>query len=469
MCTAVNCETLKPARALRILQVSTSDIGGGAERIGWQLFQAYRKRGFPSWIAVGIKRSNDSDVFIIPNDAHQNGLTRLLLQAVDRVARFRSPGLRQALRRGAELLSKPGRFAAYRRGEEDFDFPGTPFILDLPPQRPDILHCHNLHRNYFDLRALPGLSAQVPIVLTLHDAWLLSGHCAHSFDCVRWQTGCGVCPDLTIHPPIKRDATAFNWRRKRDIYARSRFYVAAPSRWLMDKVAGSMLAPAMVESRVIPNGMDLSVFCPPRDRQAVRAELGIPPDTPLLLFVASGIRNNIWKDFQTLRAVVGQVSERLDGRDVLFLALGEDAPSERVGSAWVRFIPYQESPEKVAHYYQAADVYVHAARVDTFPNTVIEALACGVPVVATAVGGIPEQIRSLEAIPAYGADEATGILVRADDAEAMTAAVVRLLTDEPLRRQLGNNAARDARQRFDLERQVDAYLEWYREIVSNMK
>jgi hypothetical protein len=47
---------------------------------------------------------------------------------------------------------------------------------------------------------------------------------------------------------------------------------------------------------------------------------------------------------------------------VLFLALGEDAPAERIGQAEVRFVPYQKDPHLVARYYQAADVYVHAAR-----------------------------------------------------------------------------------------------------------
>lgn len=109
----------------------------------------------------------------------------------------------------------------------------------------------------------------------------------------------------------------------------------------------------------------------------------------------------------------------------------------------------------VASYYQAADVYVHAARADTFPNTVLEALACGTPVEATAVGGIPEQIE----------DGRTGLLVPAGDAEGMAQAICALLCDEELRTHMSRRPADAGRGRFDPRRQVDAHLAWYREIL----
>jgi glycosyltransferase involved in cell wall biosynthesis len=135
-------------------------------------------------------------------------------------------------------------------------------------------------------------------------------------------------------------------------------------------------------------------------------------------------------------------------------------------------VPFETRPQTAAAYYQAADVYIHAAKVDTFPNTVLEALACGTPVIATEVGGIPEQIRALEGLscrtpgaPRHGATEATGVLVGRGDAEGMAAGLERLLSDLPLRRRLGQNARRDAEQRFGLARQVDAYLRWYQELL----
>ncbi len=454
---------------LHILQVSPADVAGGAEKVAWNLFRAYRARGHHSWLAVGRRHFPDPDVFPFPDP---DGAWFQFWRWAHR--RLQAPGESvqgaRLLGRLARRLAEPGRFLDERLGREDFHFPGSRALLQIAPEHPDIVHCHNLHDAYFDLRTLRWLSQQVPVVLTLHDAWLLSGHCAHSFGCERWKAGCGRCPDLAVYPAIRRDATASNWRRKQRIYARSRLFVATPCQWLMRKVEQSMLNPALVEGRVIPYGLDLSLFHP-GDRRGARAALKLPGEAAVLLFIAHRIRSNPWKDYDTLRRAVLRVSERLPCQGIVFVALGEEAPAEQIGQAEVRFVRFEKDHAKVAAFYQAADVYLHAARADTFPNTVLEALACGVPVVATAVGGIPEQVKGLGATarcagePAWGPGSATGILVPSADAEAMAEAILTLLTDSELRLRLGENAARDAAVRFDLQTQVERYLSWYAEIL----
>jgi glycosyltransferase involved in cell wall biosynthesis len=220
----------------------------------------------------------------------------------------------------------------------------------------------------------------------------------------------------------------------------------------MDKVNQSILKPGIVTSRVIPNGVNLNIFHPANQGDA-RFELGLPTDAKILLFTAYGIKKNIWKDYKTLQSTLIKIGST--GMKVLCLALGERAPPEHFGGVEIRFVPYIGDPEKVARYYIAADLYIHPARTETFPNTILEALACGTPVVASAVGGIPEQIL----------EGKTGFLVPSGDAQLMAKRIIQLLEDDAYRQQLGRQAADDAARRFGLERMVDEYLQVYREFL----
>jgi glycosyltransferase involved in cell wall biosynthesis len=270
-----------------ILQVSTYDIAGGAEKVAWNLLRYSRLYGYDSWLVVGYKHSENAYVIPMKNDRYRNIVARIGIASGNILSPLvgKIPGARY-LRYGLYGIGQIRRFVEIHQGHEDFDFPATERILELTKERPEIIHCHNLHGNYFDLRILPWLSHQVPVIITLHDAWLLSGHCAHSFNCERWKIGCGNCPDLTIYPKVKRDATAFNFKRKQEIYGKSRLYIVTPSQWLMNKVKQSILVPAIVEANVIPNGVDLSIFHP-GNKQVIRTKLGISQSAKMLLFATA--------------------------------------------------------------------------------------------------------------------------------------------------------------------------------------
>ena len=405
---------------MRILQISTADRGGGAEAVALSLHRGLRARGHEAWLAVGYRRTDEEGVVEIGGSGS----------------------------RRRRALTDPGVLLDVARGREDFRFPASRRVLDLVPVTPDVVHVHNLHGGYFDLRALPDLARRASLVATLHDAWLLTGHCAHPLDSDGWLRGCGNCPHLDTYPALHRDGTAFNLARKRSIYEGLELAVVTPSRRLMDMVERSILAPAVVRREVIPNGVDLERFAP-GDRARARRELSVAPDVPLLVFAAQGGRANEFKDFPTLRAALARLES-----PVVAVALGDPtADEDRVGQARLRAVG-SVPPEDVARWLQAADLYVHPSRADTFPNGVLEALACGTPVVASRVGGIPEQVRN-----------ETGILVEPGDPAALAAAIESLLADPSRRERMSAAAAEDARARFSVDRQIDAYLALHVELA----
>lgn len=417
---------------MNILQLAPHDSRGGASRIAWYLFEEARKRGVTSLFGVGRKALADCGIRQI--DHAVGGLD--------------------------ELVARVRRRFDVAMGRENFNYPGTLRIPEMFDTDVDLVHAHNLQGRYFDLRTLPGLSREYPFLVTLHDTWMLAGHCAYFIECERWRDGCGACPDLNRSPAIQRDATRYNWRRKERIYAQSRLFVATPSQWLMDQAKASMLAPAIRIARVIHNGVNQDVFCP-GDGMRVRRELDIADEAIVLLYVvASQLKDNAYKDYDTIAAALEEIRSGLPSdQKVVFLGLGSEAPTEIHGNLEMRFLPYQTNLDAVASIYRAADLYLHAARADTFPNAVLEALACGTPVVATNVGGIGEQVDMPN----------TGLLVQAGSGDAMARGVLDLLNNPDKRRDMSRSAADDARKRFTLDRMVDDYVEFYKQILSELE
>jgi glycosyltransferase involved in cell wall biosynthesis len=394
-----------------VLQVNSSDVGGGAEVVALSLHRAYRAGGHDATLAVGLARSGEHGVVQIGDGRS----------------------------RRSRALRDPGVLVDVARGREDFRFPASHGVLELAPSSPEVLHLHNLHGGYFDLRVLPELSARQPTVVTMHDEWLYTGHCAYTLDSERWLTGCGSCPHLDSYPALRVDGTAENWRRKAALHERSRLHVVCPSEWLRERAQRSMLAPAIASARVIPNGIDVELFAPePRGER----------DEPVVVFAAQGARTNPYKDFATLRGALALLRDR----PLLAIALGEASPEERIGEVTLRSEPFR-ARDDVANRLRGADVYVHATRADNHPLAVLEALASGVPVIASRVGGIPEQLT----------DE-TGVLFEAGDPQSLAAAISGLLDDPDRRARMGAAAVADARARFSLDRQVDAYLDLYAEL-----
>jgi glycosyltransferase involved in cell wall biosynthesis len=449
-----------------VLQVNTTDVGGGAAAIAFGLHSHYRKRGLTARMAVGVKRSQDPTVFEIPNEENRGTWTRSWAAASGLlnplVGRVRGADRTRTMIRD---IGSPARALKRRLGKDDFDYPGTSRILESAS--PDILHLHNLHGDYFDLRALPSLARSTPTLVTLHDSWLLGGSSPNPFG----DGTLGPNDEITVSLTPPRDDTAENWMQKRKIYRDTKMVVVSPSRWLADLAKQSILAEAATKILVISNGIDQQVFRP-GSRMAARAGLSFDQSVFLVLFAANGIRNNGFKDYPTIRAAVQSLSRSLGEGRFEFVGVGDDGPPEHFPNGRISFVPHVDR-SKIAQYYQAADVYLHAARSDNFPNTVLEALSCGTPVVATAVGGIPEQVCAFggypQANPAFGGfslDEATGILVGRGEGERLGIAAAWLAANRDIREKLAQNAAADASRRFSIDRQADDYLSLYDEMIA---
>lgn len=437
---------------MNILQINTADQGGGAEGSALNLFRKFRELEHGSWLAVGRKYSDDPDIVEIPREPAPGLLHRGFFKLAE-AARAREPRCRamRCLARICDRLANPERLRDWRNGREEVNFPGCRRLLTVVPVKPDIIHCHNLHGWYFDLRLLPELSRRFPLILNMRDTWLVTGHCAYFMSCSKWINGCGDCPRLDAYPPVRKNSTTENWHRKQEIYANATLFVTAPSRWLIEQAKLSMLN--AVEYKVIPNGIDTTVF-KPGERAAARHALGIPLDAPVAMF-ATASPSNIYKDPRTLAECVSSLAARMP--ELHFLCVGANPPN--ITPARLTRLHYVASPAKMAECYRAADVFIHTARAEAFGKTVTEAMACGTPVAASNVGGIPDQI-----IPGQ-----TGFLAPLAKPDELADCALEILRQSPGERANMRRRAAERGMLFSLDAQANAFLNWYPVVIDKWR
>lgn len=222
------------------------------------------------------------------------------------------------------------------------------------------------------------------------------------------------------------------------------------------------IAPARVQ--IIPCGVDTILFHP-QDRRQARRELGLPEAVPILLFVG---RLQPLKGLDTLLQAAHLVRQQYPMLRVLIVGGGVDEgdphEAEEVGrlrslaerldlTSQLVFIKAQPQ-ETLAQYYAAADVFVMPSHYESFGMVVLEAMACGTPVVASRVGGLASTVLH----------ERTGLLVPVGAWRAFAQAILRVLASATLRDTLGYAGVQRA-QAYAWPRVVERNVQLYHRLL----
>ncbi len=256
----------------------------------------------------------------------------------------------------------------------------------------DVIHLHWINQGMLSVGGIRKiLDSGKPVVWTMHDAWPATAICHYTRGCGRFKSHCCRCP-LLPGGGSKHDLAARVWRRKQRALADRLVHFVACSNWLAGEAKKSaLLAGQSITS--IPNPIDTHVFCP-ADKAAARLELGLPEDRNIILFVSQRVtdkRKGMDYLVEAVRTLTGKHPEMKT--DTVIAILGGHS-EELAGRLDLPVYPlgYISEEHKIAGAYNAADVFVSPSLEDNLPNTIMEAMACGVPCVGFKVGGIPEMI-----------------------------------------------------------------------------
>jgi len=420
---------------MKIVHISSSDFRGGAARAAYRLHQGLRALGQNSSMFVANRETADPHVMAFqPITSLPGRLLRML----------RREYLRRTFERQSAKRSPEAEVFTDDRNEY-----GAEVTDQLPPG--DILHLHWVaglaHYKLF----FPVATRRAPVVWTLHDMNPFTGGCHYDEGCGRYRNRCGACPQLESSK--ETDFSTGVWARKQAAYRSirpGRLHLVAPSRWLAAAAKRSALFSQLPIS-VIPNGLDVEALAP-RDRRFARQVLGLPPDKRIILCVADWLDNRR----KGVKFLVQALVTLKDHGDLLVVTIGRgtgltDVPLPHASLGYV----HDERLLSLA--YSAADVFVCPTLQDNLPNTILESLACGVPVVGFNVGGVPDMVR----------DGETGLLVEARDAEGLGKAIAELLGNPERRRVMSENCRRIAVEEYSLVIQARRYVELYERVLAS--
>lgn len=308
---------------------------------------------------------------------------------------------------------------------------------------PDLIHIHNLHGYFLNYPRLAAFLQEYgrPVVWTVHDCWLYTGHCYYysAARCEKWRTGCGHCPQKHAFPASwLLDRSRRNWTDKRRAFGGIRDLTLVPvSDWMRREMASSFLA--YKSFRVIHNGIDLNVFRPEAGEKRT--------DRTVILGVAT-----LWHAEKGVDDLI-RLARRLRPDEELVLVGRMDEAQRRRFPAGVRWVERTENVGQLAELYAEATVFVNPTWQDNYPTVNLEAIACGTPVVTYRTGGSVESVT-----------EETGAVVEQGDADGMLARVRELAAADRLAAAL--RCREYALRHFDKRLCYQEYIRLYEDLAA---
>ncbi len=316
---------------MNIFVIGTIDNRGGAAIVSWELRKKLKSLGHTVSTFVRYKYSNETDVFVIPRKRYQDWLVKLFAN--------------------------------------DLTFARTKYLLETKEfKEADIVHCHNLHSNFFDLKLLVEMSKRKPVIWTLEDLWAITGFANDS---------------ATRKNPNKKRFLLYLWdntprllKIKQKIYSKSKLIIVAVSEWMKKEAQQSILGGQEIVR--IYNCVDIDTYRP-QDKTILRQELGLPQDKKI---VACSIKG--WKTSNKI------IDNYANNDKMFFMSVGFthiQTPNKNFLA-----IPYIKEKTLLSKYLAAADIFLHPTQGDSFGIIAGEALASGTPVVTCNTDALPEVV-----------------------------------------------------------------------------
>lgn len=410
---------------MKIAILNANDVEGGAAIAAFRLNEGLNSIGLTSRMFVQKKRSDDFRVITEKNKF--KNYSKQIINKIDKL---------------------PLTF--YKGGNKDWH----PSLLPSQKRKfitgfdPDLIHIHWTCEGFISIDEIGKFTK--PVIWTMHDMWPFTGGCNYSNGCEQFVKGCGSCPQLISSSD--NDLSAKVISRKNKSWNPDKITLVAPSNWLADEARKSYLFNKF-DIRVIPNGINTTIF-KPINRNEARNILNIDISKKIILFGAVNATSDKRKGFNLLKKSLDSLKSHYSSNDIELLVFGSSEPeTKEIDNYKIHYLGSLKDQLSLSIAYSAADIFVAPSLEDNLPNTVIESMACGTPVIAYNIGGMSDMIDN----------NVNGFLVKAFDTKEYADKISVLLNDENKIVEFSSNARNKVIKNFDLKHVSKMYHELYLE------
>lgn len=412
---------------MKVAMINTSDLQGGAAIAAFRLAEAYAgTKDIEVTMVVKEKRSN-RDFVLHVNDSklkHYRGFFNFAMEKASFLPYEASKDIRF-------FFSNPNF------GQ---DISTIPAIRDA-----DVLHLHWINKGYLSFHSLQRLfDLGKPILWTLHDMWAFTGGCHYAEHCDHFKQSCGSC--FYLKNQGSQDLSNQIWLKKEKLYRGRNMHFVTCSRWLQQEAQSSgLLKDFPIHS--IPNTIDTSVFKPlPSGEKSKKT----------ILFQAMNINDKRKGLKYFLEALAILKKDHPDfAEQVQLLVFGKDTSGALDHLDYpVDYLGFLGSQGEIVAAYNRSDIFVIPSLSDNLPNTIMESMACGKPVVGFETGGIPEMVDHRK----------NGYIAPQKNVNELAAGIKWTLESEERYQELSKNALQKVQNSYTHQVIVDQYHYLYRSI-----
>ena len=315
------------------------------------------------------------------------------------------------------------------------------------PANFDLVHVHDIS-SAMSSWSVKRLAKQMPVLWTQHDCSAFTGGCIYPLSCTRYRSGCGRCQQHGRWPLDSRfDYSGLKRRLNQQALDVSQLTLATPSRWLQQWALDS--GHLQRSPLLLRNGVDINIFKP-----VFRPS----KDIPVIVLAAASLSN----PYKGVVDAINALTQLLRRRPYKLIVIGhaDDSVKKTFKSLpVVTFTGYTQDQNMLANYYNQADLLLMPSLAENQPLQLLEAMACGLPTVAYATGGIPELLGSNE----------RGWLVPTGDSDSLVNALDSALSSVPELIAKGIEARNWVVDNYSINIMLDEHLTAYQRIVKTWK